>query len=89
MLVEPVEVVLLGLPVVGPDRLLLAGEDHPLVVVVGPVVAPDVPVVLRALGVPGLLKPRVLVRGVVHHEVDDHAEPLLLGGVDELDEVAE
>ena len=38
---------------------------------------------------PAGLEPRVLVRGVVHDEVDDHAQAALVRRVDQLDEVAE
>ena len=31
----------------------------------------------------------MLVRGVVHHEIDDHAQPAIAGGPHELHEVAE
>ena len=36
-----------------------------------------------------LLEPRMLVRGVVHDEVDQHAHAALLRAVRELDEIAE
>ena len=38
---------------------------------------------------PRVLEPGVLVRGVIHHEIDEHADAALLGPVRELDEIAE
>ena len=47
-------------------------------------VGPDVPVALGRGGVgAGLLEPGMVARGVVHHEVGDHADPALVRGVDE------
>ena len=47
-------------------------------------VRPDVPVALRRVGARArLLEPAVVDRGVVHHEVGDHADAALVGRVDE------
>ena len=79
---EAVPVVLLGHRVPGPVRLLGVGEDdaRALVLLVG--VAPHVPVALARAGrrAPRGLEPRVLVGGVVHHQLGDHpqAAPLRL-----------
>ncbi len=49
---------------------------------------PRVVVAVGAVGVlAGLLEPRVLIAGVVHDEVDDHADTALVGRVHELHEV--
>ncbi len=87
---EPVPVVLLADRVVGPVRHLGVDEDDPGVLVLLVVVGPYVVVAVGAVGVlAGLLEPRVLVAGVVHDEVDDHAHAALVGGVHELHEVGE
>jgi hypothetical protein len=53
-------------------------------------VRPDVPVAARAAGVAaGLLEPRVVGRRVVHHQVCDHADPALVGLLDERLEVVD
>jgi len=91
--VEPVVVVRSGLRIVRPDAVVLdlAGEHRPLV---GArrrrFLDPDVVVpVLRVRVVPCLLEPGVLVRRMVHHEVDEHSDPALVGFLDELDKVPE
>ncbi len=87
---EPVPVVLLADRVVGPVRHLGVDEDDPGVLVLLVVVGPYVVVAVGAVGVlAGLLEPRVLVAGVVHDEVDDHAHAALVGGVHELHEVGQ
>ncbi|MGX1219798.1 hypothetical protein RKD42_001057 [Streptomyces ambofaciens] len=87
---EPVPVVLAADGVVGPVGRLGVDEDDAGVGVAGVVVGPDVVVAVRAVRVlAGLLEPRVLVAGVVHDEVDDHAHAALVGRVDELDEVGQ
>ncbi len=87
---ETVPVVLLAHRVVGPVRRLGVDEDDPRVLELLVVVRPDVVVAVRAVGVlAGLLEPRVLIAGVVHDEVDDHAHAALVGGVRELDEVGQ
>ena len=51
---------------------------------------PDVPVAVLRIGIAArLLEPRMLIRGVVDDEIDQHADAALLGAVGELDEVAE
>ncbi|OSY49953.1 hypothetical protein BG846_04419 [Streptomyces fradiae ATCC 10745 = DSM 40063] len=85
---EPVPVVLLAHRVEGPVGRLGVDEDDPGVLVLLVVVGPDVVVAVGAVRVgAGLLEPRVLVAGVVHHEVDDHPHAALVRGVHELDEV--
>ena len=75
---EPVPEVLARLRVPGPVRDLGVGKDDSDVTVLLGRVAPNVPVVLVARRVAGLLKPRVLVRGVVQDELGDdpHAPPV-------------
>jgi hypothetical protein len=87
---EPVPVVLLAHRVEGPVGRLGVDEDDPRVLELLVVVGPDVVVAVGAVGVvAGFLEPRVLVAGVVHHEVDDHSHAALVGGIDELDEVGQ
>jgi hypothetical protein len=77
---EPVPEVLLAHRVEGPVRALGVDEDDPRVGVAGVVVAPHVEVAVGALGVAAAgLEPGVLVRGVVHDEVDDHADAAGVG----------
>ncbi len=84
------EEVLAAHRVVGPVRRLRVHEDDPRVRVALVVVGPHVVVAVGPVGIlPRLLEPRVLVAGVVHDEVDDHAHAALVGGVDELHEVGQ
>ena len=81
-------VVLLAHRVPGPVRRLGVDEDDArfLVELVG--VGPDVEVAVRPVGVLAAgLEPRVLVAGVVHDEVDDHADVALVRLVEEVVEV--
>jgi hypothetical protein len=82
---EPVPVVLLAHRVPAPVGVLGVGEDDaslgPPVVVVGP----HVPVGLGVGAVlAGLLEPRVLVGGVVHHHVGDHPDATAVRLLDQL-----
>ncbi len=87
---EPVPEVLLADRVVRPVGGLGVDEDDPGVRVLLVVVGPHVEVAVRAVRVlPGSLEPRVLVAGVVHHEVDDHAHAAGVRGVHELHEVGQ
>jgi hypothetical protein len=89
-LVELVQVVLLGLLVQLPDAGLLVGEDDALGRVGGLLVGPDVPVALgRVAAAARLHEPRVLVGGVVDHQVRDHAHAAVVGRADQFDDVAE
>ena len=85
---EPVPEVLLAHRVPRPVRRLGVDEDDPGVLVELVGVGPDVEVPVGALGVAAAgLEPRVRVAGVVHDEVDDHADAALVAGVEELVEV--
>ena len=87
---EPVPVVLPAHGVPRPVRRLGVEEDDPRVAPARVVVAPDVPVAVRAgRVVTALLEPRVIGRGVVHDEVGDHAQPALVRLVDEELEVVD
>jgi hypothetical protein len=87
---EPVPVVLLASRVPGPVRGLGVDEDHPSL---GPpvrIVVPDVPVGLRVRAVPpALLEPRVLVAGVVDHQVGDDPDAAPVSLVEQLGRVAD
>lgn len=86
--VEAVEVVLTGLGVLRPGGLLHTGEDHPLLPVLRPLPAPDIPVpVPRGRIAPGRLEPLVLIRAVIDDQIHQYADPAALRVVHELDEV--
>ena len=87
---EAVPVVLLALGVPGPVGLLRVDEDDPRLGPALVVVAPHVPVGL-CIGpvLAGLHEPRVLVAGVVHHQVGDHAKAVAMGLLDQVDGVPE
>ena len=77
---EPVPEVLLAHRVERPVRALGVDEDDPRVGVAGVVVGPHVEVAVGAVGIAAAgLEPRVLVGGVVHDEVDDHAHAAAVG----------
>ena len=90
VVVEPMPEILLGDRVPGPVRRLGVDEDDPgfLVALIG--IAPDVEVAMRraGLGLARPLEPRVLVGGVVDHQLGDHAQAALVGGAHEAPEVA-
>ncbi len=90
MLVEPVQVPGACLAVIGPDRLLHAGEDDAVMDVLGLVLRPDVPVAIGRVRVAArALEPGVVRRGVVDDEVDQHPQAPVLRGAGEGDEVAQ
>jgi hypothetical protein len=75
----------LSLPVAG----LAVGERDPLRLV-GRLIAPHVVGAVGGLRVLARgLKPRMLVGGVVDHQVNDHLDSAVAGGAHELDEVPE
>ena len=77
-------------PVVGPVRRLGVDEDDPRLGVARVVVRPDVEVAVGAVRVAArLLEPGVLVAGVVHDEVGDHADAALVRLVEQHDEVVD
>ena len=87
---EAVPEVLAALLVEGPVRRLGVDEDHPRLAPALVVVAPHVPVGLRVGGVlPALLEPRVLVGGVVHHQVGDDPHAALVRLLEEQHRVAD
>ena len=89
-IVEAMEVPGPGIGIVRPGRFLHAGKNHALVGIGRLLLGPDVPVaVFRSRVAPRVLEPGVLVRGVVHHEIDEHAHAALLRRLGELDEIAE
>ena len=88
MVEEPVPEVLAAHRVPRPVRRLGVDEDDPGLVVQVVGVGPHVEVAVRPVGVAaGLLEPRVGVAGVVHDEVDDHADAALVRLVEEVVEV--
>ena len=88
-LVEAVHVPRARLFVVGPHRLLHAGEDDPLGDVGGLLLRPDVPVALGRGGIARGLEPGVIHRGVVDHEIHQELHAPLARGAAELHEVPE
>ena len=90
MRVEVVQVVLPGPFVEGPQTGLVAGEDGLVLGVADGFVTPDVVVAeCRASAASRRTEPRMAVRRVVHDEVHDHAQPVLVGGSQEDDDVAQ
>ena len=87
--VEAVEVVLPCHPVVRPRRLLHAGEDDALLRVRRPLRRPHVVVAIPRVSRARRLEPRVLRRGVVEDEVDQHAQAAVARLLDEAREVAQ
>ena len=72
---ESVPVVRLGDRIPGPVRELGVDENDANAAVLLVAVAPHVPVPARiAAGAPGLDEPGMLIRGVIQHELDDHAQ---------------
>ena len=87
---EAVPVVLAAQRIPRPVRRLGVDEDDARLAPARVVVAPDVPVAVRPVAVGAArLEPRMLARGVVHHQVDDHAQPALVRLVDEVLEVVD
>ena len=87
--VEAVHVPPLDLFVECPVRVLLVREDHVAGLLVRLLVAPDVEVVKRRVpAAAGSPEPGMLVRGVVHDEVGDHADTALARRPHDVDEVA-
>src|ERR1700690_732282 len=79
-----------GLLIPGPGRFLHAGKYHALAGIGGLLVGPDIPVAIRRILVASrLLKPRMLIGGMVDDEIDDDADAALPAAVGEVDEVAE
>jgi hypothetical protein len=76
---EVMEVVLTGFSVSSPNALLGFGEHERQVLVLDGLFSPDVIVSILGLRVAArLLKPRMLIRGVVDHEINDHSHPSLV-----------
>ena len=87
--VEAVQVELAGRLVPRPVGVLLVGEDDVAGLLRRLLVRPHVEVAVRRVlvGARGL-EPRVLVGGVVHHQVGDHPDAAVARRAHELDEVA-
>ena len=84
MMEEPVPVELIARRVVGPVRRLVVDEDDAGIRVPGVVVGPHVPVGLGVVAaLARLLEPRVVVAGVVHHQVGDEADVAAVRLLDE------
>lgn len=87
--VEAVQVPVPGDLVLRPDGVLLVVEDDHVRGVRRLRGAPDVVVAERVVDAgAGLAEPRMLVGGVVDDEVGDHPDAAVVGGADEVDEVA-
>ncbi len=72
---KTVPVVRPGDRVPGPVRVLGIGKDNPHVFIFFGGVAPDVPVAFFGTRLPRLLKPGVLIRGVVENHLGHDAHP--------------
>src|ERR1700716_4049910 len=80
----------LGFLVARPCRFLHARKNHALVCIGGPLVGPDVPVPIpRVRRTARVAEPGMLIRGVVHHEIDDDADAALPASMGKLHEIAE
>ena len=89
-IVEAMKVVCLGYVVIVPGALLHPRKYHPGAGIFGFLLGPDIPVAILGLGVAArFLKPWVLVRGVVDHQVDHHAQPTLAAGLGEFHKIAQ
>ena len=87
---EPVPVELAADRIECPVRLFGVDEDDPGVGVLIAGVAPHVVVAVWPVGIVArLLKPRVRLGGVVHHQVGDDADAALVGGVEQRDEIVD
>ncbi len=87
--VEAVQVVLAGLLVPRPVGALLVGEDDVAGLLRRLLVGPDVEVAVGRVRVRARRpEPRVLVGGVVHHQVGDHPDAAVARGAHHLHEVA-
>src|SRR5260370_39793101 len=74
MIEEPVPVIRFRNGVPGPIRHLWVDKNYAHALIPGVCVAPHVPISLRILpGTPGLLKPLMLIRRMVHHHLGNHA----------------
>src|SRR5260370_22289668 len=74
MIEEPVPVIRFRNGVPGPIRHLCVDKNYAHALIPGVCVAPHVPISLRILpGTPSLLKPRMLIRLMVHHHLGNHA----------------
>ena len=88
-LIEAVEVVLARFAVPCPGRLLHRREHRAGSVVARPLVAPDIPVPERRLGIGARrLEPGVLVGRMIGDEVDDDPHAERLGVIHQLDKVS-
>ena len=74
----------------GPVRLFGVDEDDPGAGVLLAGFAPHVVVAVRPVGIAArLLKPRMRLGGVVHHQVGDNPDTPPVSGVDQCDEVVD
>src|SRR5262249_1149620 len=75
---------------VTPGGFLHARKDHPAIGVRRLFLRPYIPVAkLRVRILARLFEPGMLVRRMVHHQIDEHTDATLLGGVRELDKVTD
>src|SRR5580704_3985591 len=84
------EIPLSGDWVIAPGGLLHTGENHSDIRVRRLLFRPDIPIPIFGVGfAPCFPEPRVLIRGVIDDQIDEHADAALLCSVGELHEVAE
>ena len=84
------EVPCFGFAIVVPRRFLDAGKYHPFIRVRRLLLRPDVPVPIFGIWIGArLLEPWMLIRSVVHHQIDQNTNAALFGAVGKLDEIAE
>ncbi len=72
-----------GLLIPRPVRLLGVSEDDPRVGILLIRLTPDVPMTLGRIGrAARFLKPRMLIRGVIEHQIRNHPDAALVGRIE-------
>ena len=76
--------------VIGPGGFLHAGEDHSVAGILWLFLRPHIPVAIFGIRIAArLLKPGMLVGGVVDHQVDQHTKSALPAAVGELHKITQ
>ena len=87
---EPMPEELLTYRIERPVAFLGIDEDDAGIAILEIVILPHVEIAVRPRGIGSRgLKPRVLIRRVVDNQINDDADPALVGGLDELLELLE
>jgi hypothetical protein len=84
------EVPRFGFAIVAPRCFLYARKHHPFIRVRRLFLRPDVPISIFRIWIGArLLEPWMLVRGVIHYQIDQNTNAALFCAVGKLDEIAE